>query len=159
MQIVRLKGATTLREIALLLFSVAIIAASVFFTYQYMFLKSHDPFENITVVGKVDEESNILMFTATFDRSIKCNATKFELHLRNAETDEIDVLGLKDLAIAPPRNQTPEKNKTVKFGYSIPDYVGAGTWAAQFNGVYECKNGLFTDTKWQVIDSNQIAIK
>lgn len=159
MQIVRLKGATTLRELALLLFSIAIIFASVFFTYQYMFLKSHDPFENVTVVGKVDEESNILMFTATFDRSIKCNATKFELHLRNVETDEIDVLSVKDLAIPPPRNQSPEKNKTVEFGYNIPDYVGSGTWSTKFSGVYECRHGFYTDTKWQVIDSNQFTIK
>ena len=159
MQIVRLKGATTLREIALLLFSIAAIAASVFFTYQYMFLKSHDPFENVTVVGTVDQDSRTLLFTATFDRYVRCNATKFELHIRNIETDKIAVLSVKHLSKAPPRNQPPKEDKEVEFAYTLPDYIGAGTWSTKFSGVYECRHGFYTDTKWQVIDSNQIIIE
>lgn len=159
MQIVKLKGAVTIREITLLVISVTIVLLSAFFIQQYAYLKSHAPFENVKLITTVNEQRRSLDMYATFDRFITCGAKAFEFHLTNTATGRIVVLTPADLLELPPRYVTPGANQEVRYAYAIPTYDVSGAWATKLVGVFECANGVFTAAKFQVIDSNTIIIE
>ena len=159
MKVVRLKGATTLREISLLAVSVTLLMMIFFFVQQYGYLKSRTAFENVTLTTTVNEQRRSLDIYTTFDRNLVCGAKSFEFQLTNIETGEIVVLMPADLVDAPPKNVTPGANQEARYAYALPDYDVSGTWATELVSVFECANGMFTDIKFQTIESNRITIQ
>lgn len=128
--------------------------------YTYVRLSMASPLENIraVVVEPVYVGQDLLEFSGTYDRSVKCTLIDFRLDLTNMETGDVIGLNKTHLARSPSPNKGPGTDLAIEFALTMPKTIYPGRWQPTFDGAYVCTNGIFTSHKTAYVTTTSFVI-